>query len=237
MKQSIHLILYLVEYCNRTFLDYEKPLLSQLVDLNVKMLFLVTKSPFKKDDEQFEEFHDILTEDIEEMFNGVKKEITNKLFGENFCDLGKIVFPVNSKKERKNDEEFGLDILFDKCYEIFKSEIIPYDIVSELEKGEEKHIAEILKKYMLFKVYKSRKDIISHAKKMGMKTIIKYCFYSSIGSYLPSFGNSLNCVKFICEMTTSLVKVYGKYLTKDEAKALVEYELKKKRNFIKKFKN
>ena len=47
------------------------------------------------------------------------------------CDLGKNIFPVNSKKERKDDEKFGLDILFDKCYEIFKSEIIPYDIVSE----------------------------------------------------------------------------------------------------------
>ena len=46
------------------------------------------------------------------------------------------------------------------------------------------------------------------------------------------FWKSLNCVNLYVR---SLAKFYGKYLTKDEAKALVEYELKKG-NFIKKFK-
>ena len=233
MKQSIHLILYLVRYGERTFLDFEKPVLSQLADFNAKMLFIVTKSPYKINDDQFEEYQDTLTEDIEEMFKDVNTNIINKLFGEQFCDLMKSVFPVNSKKEKKDDEEFGLDTLFDKCYETFKNERIPYEILLELEKGEEKHIEEILKKYMLFKVYKSRKDIISHAKKMAMKKIIKFCFYNSIGSYLPSFGNASNTEKLLCAMTTSLAKVYARNLTKNEAKTIVELELKKKEDQLK----
>ena len=233
MKQSIHLILYLVSYGERTFLDFEKPVLSQLADFNAKMLFIVTKSPYKLNDEGFEEFQDTLTEDIEEMFKDVNKKIISKLFGDNFCDLMKSIFPINSKKERKEDEEFGLDTLFEKCYDTFKNEAIPYDVLSELESGEEKHIEEMLKKYMLFKVYKSRKDIISHAKKMAMKKIIKFCFYNSIGSYLPSFGNSSNTEKLLCAMTTSLAKVYARNLTKNEAKAIVDFELKKKEEKLK----
>ena len=44
MKQSIHLIPYLVRYGDRTFLDYEKPVLSKLSIFNKKMLFVVTKA-------------------------------------------------------------------------------------------------------------------------------------------------------------------------------------------------
>ena len=44
------------------------------------------------------------------------------------------------------------------CFDTFKNEAIPYNILLELESGEEKHIEEMLKKYILFKVYKSRKD-------------------------------------------------------------------------------
>ena len=233
MKQSIHLILYLVRYGERTFLEFEKPVLSQLSNYNAKMLFIVTKSPYKIDDEQFEEYQDTLCDDIKDMFKDVDKKIINKLFGDNYCDLMKYIFPVNSKKEKKEDEEFGLDTLFEKCYELFKDEKIPYEILLELEKGEEKHIEEILNKYMLFKVYKSRKDIISSAKKAAMKKIIKFSFYSSIGSYLPSFGNSSNFERLLCAMATSLAKVYARNLSKAEAKVLVDLELEKKEEKIK----
>ncbi len=233
MKQSIHLILYLVSYGERTFLDFEKSVLSQLVIFNAKILFIVTKSPYKITDEEFEEFQDNLHDDIINMFKDTKEEITLQLFGKDYCDLMKCIFPINSKKEKKGDEEFGLDILFEKCYEIFKKEEIPYEILLELENGEEKHIEEILSRYMLFKVYKSRKDIITSAKKEATKKIIKFAFYSSFGSYLPSFGNSLNIERLLCAMTTSLAKVYAKKLTKNEAKAIVECELKKKEERIK----
>ena len=233
MKQSVHLILYLVRYGERTFLEFEKPVLSQLSKYNSKMLFIITKSPYKIGDEQFEEYQDTLCDDIKDMFREVDKKVTDKLFGENYCHLMDCIFPVNSKKEKKEDEEFGLDTLFEKCYELFKNEKIPYDILLELENGEEKHIEEILSKYMLFKVYKSRKDIISSAKKAAMKKIIKFSFYSSIGSYLPSFSNSSNSERLLCAMTTSLAKVYARNLTKAEAKAIVEIELKKKEEEIK----
>lgn len=237
MKQSIHLILYLVRYGERTFLEFEKSVLSQLADFNAKILFVVTKSPYKLKDEQFEEFQDTLCNDIMEMFKDVDKNIVNKLFGENFSDLMMSIFPINSKKERKDDEEFGLDILFEKCYDNFKNEIIPFQILFELENGEEKHIEEILGKYMLFKVYKSRKDIISSAKKQAMKKIMKFTFYASIASYLPSFGNAINLERLLCAMATSLSKVYARNLTKEEAKAFVSYDLQKKEERLKETKS
>ena len=229
MKQSIHLILYLVSYGERTFLYYEKPVLSQLSKFNAKMLFIVAKSPFKINEEQFEEYQDTLCDDIKDMFNDVDKAIVNNLFGDNYCDLMKYIFPVNSKKEKKDDEEFGLDILFAKCYDLFRKEKIPCEVLLELENGEEKHIEEILTKYMIFKVYKSRKDIISSAKKAAMKKIIKFSFYNSIASYFPSFGNSDNVERLLCAMTTSLAKVYARNLMKEEAKVYVDIELKKKK--------
>ena len=228
MKQSIHLILYLVRYGERTFLDFEKPVLSQLSKFNAKILFIVAKSPYKINEEQFEEYQDTFCDDIKDMFNDVDKAIVNNLFGDNYCDLMKYIFPVNSKKEKKDDEEFGLDILFAKCYDLFRKEKIPYEVLLELENGEEKHIEEILTKYMIFKVYKSRKDIISSAKKAAMKKIIKFSFYNSIASYFPSFGNSDNVERLLCAMTTSLAKVYARNLMKEEAKVYVDIELKKK---------
>ena len=69
------------------------------------------------------------------------------------------------KKREERRWEFGLDTLFEKCYKLLKNEKISYHILSELENGEEIQIEEILNKYMLFRVYKSRKDIISSAKK------------------------------------------------------------------------
>ena len=140
------------------------------------------------------------------MFKEVDKNIINNLFGDNYCNLMEYIFPINSKKERKEDEEFELDTLFEKCYELFKNEKIPYNILSELEQGKDKNIEEILSKYILFKVYKSRKDIISSAKKAAMKKIIKFSFYSSVGSYLPSLVNSANMERILCAMTTSILK-------------------------------
>ena len=66
MKQSIHLVLYLVGYGERTFLEFEKPVLSQLSNYNSKMLFIITKNPFKIGDEKFEEYQHTLCNDIKE---------------------------------------------------------------------------------------------------------------------------------------------------------------------------
>ena len=65
-----------------------------------------------------------------------------------------------------------------------------------------------------------------------MKKIIKFSFYNSICSYLPSFGNSSHIERLLCAMTTSLAKIYGRNLTKEEAKAIVEKELEKKEQKI-----
>ena len=95
MKQSIHLILYLVRYGERTFLDYEKPVLSQLSKFNAKMLFIVAKSPFKINEEQFEEYQDTLCNNVKEMFNDVDKAIVNNLFG-----VAKLVHAENNGKKK-----------------------------------------------------------------------------------------------------------------------------------------
>ena len=145
MKQSIHLIFYLVGYGERIFYEFEKIVLSQISNYNSKMLFIIIKSPFKIGDEQFEEYQDTLCNYIKDMFKGIDKNVNDKLFDDNFRNLMDCIFPVNSKKEKKEDEEFGLDTLFEKCYKLFKNEKIPYHILSELENGEEMQIEEILK--------------------------------------------------------------------------------------------
>ena len=85
---------------------------------------------------------------------------------------------------------------------------------------------------MLFKYYESRKDIILTAKKNAMQKILKFSFYSSIGSYLPSFGNSVNFERLLLTMVSSLAKVYARNLSKEEAKLLVKNELEYKENII-----
>lgn len=85
---------------------------------------------------------------------------------------------------------------------------------------------------MLFKYYESRKDIILTAKKNAMQKILKFSFYSSIGSYLPSFGNSVNFERLLLAMVSSLAKVYARNLSKEEAKLLVKNELEYKENII-----
>lgn len=71
------------------------------------------------------------------MLNNVDSKIIELLFGKNFSNLLNNIFPVNLKKE---DEKFGLDILFDKCYECFNKEKIPLQILSNLKNGEEKKV-------------------------------------------------------------------------------------------------
>ena len=61
-----------------------------------------------------------------------------------------------------------------------------------------------------------------------MKKIIKFSFYASLTSYLPSFGNAINIERLLLAMTTSLSKVYARNLTNEEAKAIVTFELQKK---------
>ena len=167
------------------------------------------------------------------MCKDVKKDEITRLFGNNYCDLEKnYIFPINCKKEKKNDEEFGLDRLFLKAYEIFEKEKIPLDIIESLESGSEEKIEELLSKYMLFKVYKSRKDIILNAKNQAMKKVLKFAIYSPFLIYVPSFGKLDNIDRLYLAMISSIAKVYARKLSKEEALKLVKNTLKDKKEKI-----
>ena len=167
------------------------------------------------------------------MSKETKKEEITRLFGNNFCDLAEnYIFPINCKKEKKNDEEFGLDRLFLKAYEIFEKEKIPLDIIESLESGSEEKIEELLSKYMLFKVYKSRKDIILNAKNQAMKKVLKFAMYSPFLIYVPSFGKLDNIDRLYLAMISSIAKVYARKLSKEEALKLVKNTLKDKKEKI-----
>ena len=214
-KQQIHLIFYLFEYGTRTFYSNEKNILNELCKFGCKIFFIVSKSKFKFDEEEFEDQQLSVIEDVKSMCKDVKKEEITRLFGNNYCDLEKnYIFPINCKKEKKNDEEFGLDRLFLKAYEIFEKEKIPLDILGSLESGSEEKIEELLSKYMLFKVYKSRKDIILNAKNQAMKKVLKFAIYSPFLIYVPSFGKVDNYERLYLAMTSSIAKVYARKLSK-----------------------
>ena len=121
------------------------------------------------------------------MCKDVKKDEITRLFGNNYCDLEKnYIFSINCKKEKNNEEEFGLDRLFLKAYEIFKKETIPLDKIDSLESGNEEKIEELLSKNLIFKAYKSKKDIILKAKTQAMKKVLKFAKYSPFLIYVPS---------------------------------------------------
>jgi small GTP-binding protein len=169
-KQQIHLIFYLFEFGTRTFYKNEKNILKELSKFGCKIFFIVSKSKFKYDEVQFEEHKINIINNVKGLCKEVNKEEIIRLFGNNFCDLEKnYIFSVNCKKEKENEEEFGIDCLFLKAYEIFKKEIIPLDLIINLKNGNEKKIDELLSKSILFKEYKSKKDIIINAKAQAMK--------------------------------------------------------------------
>ena len=164
----------------------------------------------------------------------VNKEEITRLFGKNFCDLeNNYIFPINCKKELENEKEFGLDRLFLKAYDILKGEKISLDIILGLKNGNKEKIDELLSKYLLFKLYKSRKDIIINAKTQTMKKILKFSIYAPLLIYVPDFGKANNIERMYFAMTTSIAKVYARNLTKEEALKLVKLYLDNKKEEIK----
>ena len=234
-KQQIHLIFYIFEYGTRTFFSNEKNILKELSNFGCKIFFIVSKSKFRLEEEEFEDQQLSVIEDVKTMCKETKKEEITRLFGNNFCDLAEnYIFPINCKKEKKNDEEFGLDRLFLKSYEIFEKEKIPIDILVSLKNGSEEKVEELLSKYLLFKVYKSRKDIIMNAKTQAMKKILKFAIYSPFLVYVPSFGKANNIHRIYLAMISSIAKVYARKLSKEEALKLVNNSLENKKEEIEK---
>ena len=234
-KQQVHLIFYLIEYGTRTFFKNEKKVLKELSKFGCKIFFIVSKSKFKYDEVQFEEHKINIINNVKDLCKEVNKDEITRLFGNNFCDLeNNYIFSVNCKKEKENEEEFGIDCLFLKAYEIFKKEIIPLDLIINLKNGNEKKIDELLSKSILFKEYKSKKDIIINAKAQATKKMLKFSIYAPLLIYVPSFGKAHNIHRMYLAMTTSIAKVYARNLSKEEALLLVEGNLKFKKEEIEK---
>ena len=124
--------------------------------------------------------------------------------------------------------------MFLKAYEIFKKEIIPLNLIINLKNGNEKKIEELLSKSILFKEYKSKKDIIINAKAQAMKKVLKFSIYAPLLIYVPSFGKAHNVHRIFLAMTTSIAKVYARNLSKEEAVQLVENNLAFKKEEIEK---
>ena len=235
-KQQIHLIFYLFEFGTRTFYKNEKNILKELSNFGCKIFFIVSKSKFKfEEEEEFEEQKLDIIDDVKNLCKDVKKEEITRLFGDNYCDLEKnYIFPVNCKKEKEEEEEFGLDRLFLKAYQIFKKELIPLNIIMKLKNGKEEKVEELLSKSILFRVYKSRKDIIINANTQAMKKVLKFAIYAPFIIYVPSFGKAHNSERFYLAMISSIAKVYARNLSKEEALLLVKNNLDYKKEIIEK---
>ncbi len=235
-KQQIHLIFYLFEFGTRTFYKNEKNILKELSKFGCKIFFIVSKSKFKfEEEEEFEEQKLDIIDDVKNLCKDVKKEEISRLFGDNYCDLEKnYIFPVNCKKDKEDEEEFGLDRLFLKAYQIFEKELIPLDIIMKLKNGKEEKVEELLSKSILFRVYKSRKDIIINAKTKAKKKILKFAIYAPFLIYVPSFGKAENMQRIYLAMISSIAKVYARNLTKEEALIIVKDNLDYKKEEIEK---
>ncbi len=233
-KNQIHLIFYLFQYGTRTFLNKEINILKELTKFGCLIFFIVSKSKFRFEDERFEDQKLSIIQDVKSILKDIDKGEITRLFGNNFCDLeNNYIFSINCKKEKKEEEEFGLNRLFVKAYQILEKEIIPFEILESLRKGEEKNIEELISKYKLFNCYKSRKDIILNAKNKAKKKILKFAICSPFLLYAPSIGKADNYQRIYLAMVSSMAKVYARKLTNKEALKLVNENLDFKDDEIK----
>ena len=177
--EKIHIIIYCVKFGERTFLDKEDNVVYELMNLNIKIIFVFTKGE-KEDSSQFSRFKYNFLIDLSNILKGKNININKK-------DINIIsIYSMQEEKHGYTIKPFGLDKLFKSIYEYYKEYIIEDWALEEIKNTEdEKMLAEIIDLTGLTKIYLSKNELIKAIKNKISGKI-------KLNSYLYLLAKGLN---------------------------------------------
>jgi len=195
---KIHLIIYCVKFGERTFLDKEDNVVYELMNLNIKIIFVFTKGE-KEDSSQFSRFkYNFLTD----LTNILKRK--NIIINENDINIISI-YSMQEEKHGYTIKPFGLDKLFKSIYEYFKEYIIEDWALEEIKNTEDdKILTEIIDLTSITKIYLPKNELIKVIKNKISGKI-------KLNSYLYLLAKGLNDgIEGIKKISEDFKKLYEK---------------------------
>ena len=154
-KESIHIVLYCIKFNQRTFLSNEPDVIEELIKLNVKIIFVITRSE-SPNERSFTRYRKTIINEIQNIIRNkkIEPEMVKKVLGDNF---EKIIIPIYCRKEKIHGQfvkTFGIDVLFNLIYDFLSPNII--DIKSIINENDTQNIFE---SNFFLKIYESQDKI------------------------------------------------------------------------------
>ena len=217
IKEELHIILYCLKYGDRLFIDKEIDIISELINLNIKIIFVLTKS----DKENTSQFKSFKNQYIEELANILKTKNID------FDKRDLIIVPIYSMKE-KEIKPFGLDNLFNVIYDILKPKKIDNSILKKIKSREDekslnymiKHSGNDSKKELLETIRNKIFNKITFIFTKFILTSSKY-FSGNIKNYSYS-----NFTDLLYELSCIYFKIFDdEIVTKITNKIILEVQL------------
>ena len=170
-QESIHIVLYCIKYHQRTFLDKEPDVIKELLNLNVKIIFVITRSD-SPDQRNFISFRKTIINEINNIIKEKKisPQIVQKALGDNFEN---IIIPVYCRKERFQGysfKTFGMDVLFNIIFNFLSPNLINIQKLKE-----EKDIQTIIDSNFFLQTFESEEKMIkSLNNKLSMNLLLAF---------------------------------------------------------------
>ena len=147
-----------MKFSQRTFLDNEPDVTKELINLNVKIIFVITRSE-RPEERSFISYRKTIINEIKTIIKNknIEPDMVKKAFGDNF---GKIIVPVYCRKEKIQGQfvkTFGIDILFNLIYDFLSPYIIDIKKIKE-----EKDIQKIIDSNFFLRIFESQEKILKY---------------------------------------------------------------------------
>ena len=209
-RKKINLILYFFIYNERSVMSMEVPLLKELIKYDAEIIFVMNFVTDSIEKSNYKRIYDIYKNSLTNIYKDVK-------------DFDIKIIPINIYPKLDDDAEeiiikrpaFGIDVLFNTVYNIFKPLIVD---IKELDKIKDvEQLFSFLGKNKLYKPFQKKNDFLLSTKTEIINIILSYARYNII---------SFNREKNMKEMTDKICKkiIGEKYENFDKLMAQISSE-------------
>lgn len=165
-RKKIHLIVYVLQYSERSIYSFEIPLLKKLTQYNAEIIFVINFVTDSIEKKRYKKIHKIYQDDL------------LKILGPKFNIK---LFPINLYKQVEEDDdsdkeivkkEFGMDVLFKEIYTIFEPMEIDVNNINKIKNIQE--LFAFLKGNKMFDHFNQVNDFFMSYKTEMINLILNY---------------------------------------------------------------
>ena len=172
-RKKINLILYFSYYSDRAFYNFELPILKDLVKYDSEIIFVLNFVTDPIDKSHYKRIYKI----YEDALKNIYKDVINFKI---------IINPINIYPKLDDESEeikikrlpFGMDVLFETIYNIFKPMIIDSKEFDEMKDVDD--VFSVLGSNKLYKPFKQKNDFLLSLKIEIVRIILQYARFNLI---------------------------------------------------------